>query len=723
MNIYPIPSSLKLENGRFSLKAGLQMYADTIAQNAAALLCKRLEKQYDVSVCIVDNKNCDILFLEETMEKENYRLQVLKNKIMVYAADYKGFVHAVETFMQMVSEDLSVQCVTINDAPYKQYRGIHIEMPAPEYIEECKRLFDVLSFLKYNTVILEVGGAMELKKHPEINEAWAAFSKMLVKDFPGGPQNFQACDKYWKDATHFENARGKILSQEMVHDLVQYAKNLGLNVIPEIQALCHCYYLTIAHREIAEDQNDLFPDSYCPMNEESYKLYFEVAQEMIDVIEPEIVSIGHDEIRILGECPRCKDKSGHELLAYEINRLYDFYTERNIRVMMWSESMLEPGPKYGMKKGEEINRVDAYGRHYRLPAMYKAINDIPKDILMLDWYHAKSHNTQKCFTDHGFETMFGNFKGLNLANWDIREKDVIGAEISTWSTPDEFALARNGVMFDLIFSAQLLWNEGYDDSKFREYLTNATKEVERVRRIMCGKQALRGTQFTEILFCGKDGLYDVSAENAVCYGSNAAAILEKCPNMSGVPIDTAHVMLRTDFYADSLLFCEGFKKREDHYMSYSFYAVPHWEDSPTSDSSYLCCNRPRWSIATHEILYEDGSWELVNAVYGITGARVQMNYGREQMYLDEKINEIDDAPDKEDRRKLSPHYKLVDQWMTSALYFNDTIVSGENTAFVHEWQNPHPEKKIVCIKCVSTTHDIEQSAVLFALGYKKKSGN
>lgn len=88
--------------------------------------------------------------------------------------------------------------------------------------------------------------------------------------------------------------------------------------------------------------------------------------------------------------------------------------------------------------------------------------------------------------------------------------------------------------------------------------------------------------------------------------------------------------------------------------------------------------------------------------------------------MDERTNEIDDAIEETAERKLAPHYKLSDNWQTAALYFTDPIISGDSTAYVYEWKNPHPEKKIVRIKVVSTTHDPEQSAILFALGYVPK---
>jgi len=729
MNIFPKPSSLQIFAGRFDWKEKSGIYAIDDAVQAAVLLKKRLIGKYGIKPENIMT-NCSkpesrVLFLAEAMKKEHYRICVSEDKIQIFAADRRGFVHGVETLLQMVEEDLTVPCVSLYDGPYKKWRGMHLYMPSPEHLEECKRLFDVLSFLKYNTIILEVGGTMELKRHPEINRAWTAFCETVVRKFPGGPQNFQWSDSYWKDSTHYENARGKILTQEEVRDLVQYAKILGFTVIPEIQALSHCYYLTMAHREIAENADDLFPDTFCPMNEESYKLYFEVAEEILEVIEPEVVSIGHDEIRVMGVCPVCRQKSGHELLAYEINRLYDFYKARNIRIMMWSDSLLQPFPKYHITRGgKETNKVDDYGRHYRLPMMYEAIEALPKDILMQDWFYSQSPNTEECFIDKGFETVFGNFTGVIFGNWDERGARTEGAEISTWCPPEELILGRNGILFDLIFSAQLLWNEGYDDSKYEEYVKSATEEAEAVRNVMRGdypgmKLEKKQTMCTEILYYNEEGIYPLDMTKAVCCGSNAKKIAEKCPKLVGAAMDTAHILLRTDFYADSLLLCESFKKQEEQFMSYSFINTNRWEESPMSDSDYICTNMPRWSAATHEILYEDGSWELVNAVYGITAAAVNMSYGRDRLYLDEKVNEIDDTPEKvKGQRTPGPLYKLKDNWMPSVLYFSDIIKAGDSTAYVYEWKNPHPEKKIVCIKCVSTTHDKEQSAILYAIGYK-----
>ncbi|MDD6308403.1 MAG: family 20 glycosylhydrolase [Clostridia bacterium] len=717
MNIYPKPGNIIIKNGSFVCKNGVRIAENKAAPAAARLLQKRLGLFCNLTASI--HQNGDIRFEKIAGEGEAYQIEVKQNEIIISAADAAGMCHGAETLAQLFAKKQEIPCMILTDAPYKQYRGVHLYMPGAAYIEECKRLLDVLSFLKFNTVILEVGGTMELEKHPEVNRAWVNFCKIAVEKFPGGPQNLQWSERYWKDSTHYENARGEILTKAQVRDLVQYAKALELKVIPEIQALSHCYYLTMAHPEIAEDRNDFFPDTYCPLNENSYKLYFDVATEIIEVFEPEIVSIGHDEIRIMGECPRCREKTGAELLSYEINKLHAFYKEKNIRIMMWCEKLLPPmevnGNTWG---GGEDSHVDEWGREWKLPSMYEAIHMLPKDIIMLDWYHGRDAHTSKYFNEQGFAVMYGNFSGLTFLDWDSRSSAMMGGEISTWCTPDEFTLGRNGVLFDLIFTANMMWRSDYADDKYEGIRAEAMAMVEPVRALMRGKNAPDGD--VELLYRPKDGQYAIQAKKAKTYGKNAALLLSKSGDLCGTEADTAHILIRNSFYAKSLLLCEGFKKAEDFFMSYSFINTPYWEASPSSRVDYLCVNMPRWSGATHEILYEDNTVELINAVYGITAADVHMVNTRERLLSDDQVAEMDAMGEGGKAEKIAlPQYKYDDDWINSVAYFSDAIISDAATAYVYEWENPHPDKKITAIKVVSTTHDIDQSAIVFAIGYKK----
>jgi hexosaminidase len=118
-------------------------------------------------------------------------------------------------------------------------------------------------------------------------------------------------------------AEGYVLEKDEVRDLFGYARELGFELIPEVQSLGHVQWITNAYPEIGEvDENekqveddredDLRPDKkfihcYCPSNERSYEIIFDILDETIDVIKPQrYVHIGHDEVYHLGLCEKCR---------------------------------------------------------------------------------------------------------------------------------------------------------------------------------------------------------------------------------------------------------------------------------------------------------------------------------------------------------------------------------------------------------------------------------
>ena len=338
----PTPKSLTFANGvlRVNSKVAVSCKDEKLLP-AIEFFENSLNAIYGIG-CDETNENADIELVGGEMSSESYELNVTEYKAIIKASDLRGAIYAISTFLQLIRSDeggLYIQCASICDSPYTEIRGVHFYMPERSKIADFKKLIDFMAFLKMNTVILEVGGGMEYERHPEINEAWVKFCQTINK-FPGlnGYKSFQGSDFYWKDSLHTELCGGSFLTKREVKDIVDYCKMRGMDVIPEIQALSHCYYLTVAHPEIAELEDDPFPDTYCPNNEKSYELYFDVAEEVIEVFEPKTVSIGHDEIRVLGWCDKCKDKSGHELVGKDIKRLYDFYKARGIRITMWAES-------------------------------------------------------------------------------------------------------------------------------------------------------------------------------------------------------------------------------------------------------------------------------------------------------------------------------------------------------------------------------------------------
>lgn len=315
--------------------------------------------------------------------------------------------------------------------------------------------------------------------------------------FDGGPQGLQRSQPFPKDSTHTELGGGSYLEKDEVREIIAYANSLHVEVLPEVPALSHAYYLVCPHPELAERDDDPYPDTYCPSNPASYELLFDVMEEVIEVFQPRIIHIGHDEVYSYGLCRRCKGKSGAELIAYEVNTIHEFLAKKGIRTAMWGDKLMNIIVG-GRNQGGRERRVRGGGwfkdqGEYVMAETYQSVHSVPKDILILDWYWALDSDSEQYFASYGFEEVFGNF-GQNFGpaqftNWEHRgsAEHVLGAEVSTWCAVSEYALARNACVFNFLFSAEMMWWRHYADHERPRVLEAIIKQQPRVRDWLGGR--------------------------------------------------------------------------------------------------------------------------------------------------------------------------------------------------------------------------------------------
>ncbi len=690
----------------FKLYSGITVSVkDEIFAAAEEKLIEGLSLFFGIEAKKADDK-ADITVCKADLEKEEYSLKVSENDIVIYASHIRGALYGISTLIQMVNDGLEIAPCDITDKPDKAFRGIHMYLPARKDIEQYKRILDVVSFLKLNTVIIETSGAVELYKHPEVNKTWEDFCTLVKYKYPRA-SSIQWCDTYWKDSVHPEHAGGSYLKKEEVREIVKHAKKLGLDVIPEIQALSHSYYLAMSHREIAELPDDPFPDSYCPLNEKSYELYFEVAEEIIEIFEPEVVSVGHDEIRVLGQCEKCRTKTGHELLAYELNKLHEFYSAKGIRMMMWAEKLQEMTTYLGDKMaGHSIEKKSNYafkGFDYYLPATYNAIDMIPNDIIALDWYWSLAHDSTDCFGDRGFTAAFGNFRGSLMYNYNkrIAHPAIMGAEVSTWVTTNEDAFAHDGCFFEFAFSADVLWNTDYERSQYAEYCDKVNVMMDYVKAIMRAERPiLKLDGKLSVLEAPKASEYEFDLSGASCakdYVKNAlTGVADK---LYGLPISTNMFRIQKEFKADGLLIVHNAPKDMRYIPSHT---------TPNFD--------PAWDMGTYIVLYEDGTIELINASFGKAIGPMGLNPDRALVFENSKTAEIDDDISDNKDGAIAPSYENTCGWMPSLYYETTPLYNNGTAVYAYEWKNPHPDKAVKMIKAINTCRpDPEQVIKLYGI--------
>jgi len=289
-----------------------------------------------------------------------------------------------------------------------------------------------------------------------------------------------------KNSMHVENGDGGFISQTMVRELVKYCKERYIEVIPEVLSLGHCDYLVRAFPEISERSNDPYPDTYCPFHPKSYRILFEVLDEIIDIFEPSIVHIGHDEWYTYAKCPRCAGRDPADIFAYDVNKLYNYLHSRGLKMMMWSDKFLNATAEShggthahgGADKAAHPAWANADIMCEPMGPTYTSIDKVPRDIKMLHWYYGMNEDYELDFLSRNMPVTLGNFHATYLKNYKKRiKRGLLGGLCSNWSTLSEEIMCHNSVIFDTAYNGMVFWDPDYDHDNLIETMKTVANDL------------------------------------------------------------------------------------------------------------------------------------------------------------------------------------------------------------------------------------------------------
>ena len=447
-------------------------------------------------------------FGEVLSEAEDaYLLEVEQTCITVYANDLRGQLYGACTLLSHYRDGIGVGY--IYNAPCVPFRAVKMYLPAEDKLDEFYYMLDMFMYFGYNAVVLEVGGAMEYKKHPEINDFWVEHCR-IFSEYSHYADNLQHSQTWGKNSIHIENGGGEYLSKATVRAICEYARSRGLEPIPEVPSLSHADYLLAGRTDFAERPEDPYPDTYCPSNPKSYEVLFDVIDEVIEAFEPKVMHIGHDEFYVYGVCEKCRGKRGADIFAADITKIRDYLAARGIRTMMWSEKLINSytrdfrpigGAYYATRFKESDIPVVFKGKEYKvqygknllydeaalLPAdaicteveeTYPAISMIPKDVICMNWYWSLYPQGEREFHYNGLPLVYGNFEGMLFKNWRSRvASGAKGMAVSSWGASDFKQMQRGKRIADVIYASRMAWSREYDDTKCGRELSAAASAV------------------------------------------------------------------------------------------------------------------------------------------------------------------------------------------------------------------------------------------------------
>ena len=115
-----------------------------------------------------------------------------------------------------------------------------------------------------------------------------------------------------------------------------------------------------------------------------------------------MLHIGHDELYTFGVCDRCRGKSGAELLAGDLIKVHDYLAARGIRTVLWGDK-LQNIIIGGVDHGGRARRHTDPAQHadHTMRETYQAVDFVPKDMLIMDWYWSLDPNSERFFQAQG----------------------------------------------------------------------------------------------------------------------------------------------------------------------------------------------------------------------------------------------------------------------------------------------------------------------------------
>lgn len=473
--LWPVPAKAAFTDGDVILGEIACAHPGNADEAAAArFLRERLEERFGIAPSGAGVPVTVTLDASGAYAGERFTVSVSNDGVFLTAGSRLPLHFAADALLQLGTAG-RFRCCGLDDKPYKPMRGFHFMLPPKDQLEFAKRVFRyVLVPLRYNQLIVEFAGGMRFDSHPEISEAWVEGN---MKGEAGQQPAFP----------HGSVSGGRLLEKDEVRDLLDSAREYGMEIIPEVQSLSHVQYITYAHPELAEREEqkytvgdtrgedarpaDFYAHCYCPSLDASYALIYDLIDEIVDVARPQrYVHMGHDEVYQIGVCPRCRHKDPADLYVKHVTAMHDYLAKKGLGMMIWSD-MLQPTERY---------------------KTFPAVRRLPKDIVMLDfiWYFHFDLDMEDHILPYGYNVVMGNLYSSHYPRYESRaaKQNMIGGQVSTWCLFNEYTLAKKGKFWDVAYTTEMLWDPDYRECLREAYTMLLARYIQPLQRA-----ELRGT--------------------------------------------------------------------------------------------------------------------------------------------------------------------------------------------------------------------------------------
>lgn len=458
------------------LQLSIQLIEMTDWKQNSIILCKNYNYNRGRNAKLLSN------------EKEVYYLSVTKQSIIISSPVPAGQLYGLMTLLQLIDpETRTVQAAEIHDWPKMAFRGLrgHLPKNRAEEIENFKRIIRAMAFCR-------------------LNQLW--IRDLYVRRFPASIR--------WD--SHPEISDEDALPKSLVKELVDYATKYNVKIMGSLAATADIVWSVYPNLiEIAPNESPFTVGvkaekekgrtskyrfgsrfNFCPSRDETYKLLFDLIDEMIPLFSSEYFDLGIDEVdqdyngSRWAACNLCKGKDPVKLFADYVNRLADYVTKKGKIPIMNSASFIK-------------------GHAGSFHNIYKSVGLIRKNIIINNWSEKHIRDTNRMpwnpfsrFKSSEYFRQYGLEKMIHLVGYERRWKDrpelleskgfleCYGGCVTHYKYMTDGDFIKSQTIDDMVFSSNHFWNPNRPEMEGKEEENHLAYARVVVQGILQGKNFL-----------------------------------------------------------------------------------------------------------------------------------------------------------------------------------------------------------------------------------------
>ena len=508
--IIPAPAFIDKKPGKFRIIPSFRIFSSSNNRDVRKIInsfAEKLRKIKGFDVPIIADPETElrdnILVIElEPKElqlgNEGYSLEINPTSIFLHACKPAGLFYGVQTLLQLFPPELetgfdlpelnqmTLPCVKIIDTPRFPYRGMHLDVGRHFFpVSFIKKYIDLLALHKFNTfhwhLTEDQGWRIEIKQYPKLTEISSYRNETLVGHHRDRPHKFDG------------QKHGGFYTQQEIRDIVSYAQDRYITIIPEIEMPGHSVAALAAYPELSctggsFDVSTIWgvkEDVYCAGNDKVFEFLENILSEVIDLFPSKYIHIGGDECpKIRWEnCKKCQTRIQEEGLAdedelqsYFIRRIEKFLLSKGRKLIGWDE-ILEGG------LAPEATVMSWRGMSGGIEAARQGHDVImtPVSFCYFDYYQANPETEPLAIGGYTTLKKVYSFEPVPQELSEKESKHIIGAQGNVWTeyikTPEYaeyMSVPRMTALSEVVWSP----SESRNWDNFRARLNTFSKRLD-----------------------------------------------------------------------------------------------------------------------------------------------------------------------------------------------------------------------------------------------------